>query len=122
RKWFTPSEHLAEPYVIVSADAGVPAADATARELAKPYGAWVHGIRTGEGAIPYPTPAEAGAAAWSDADRARGAHRGDTQFAGVPALRRVHGADELLITAVPHDPAGRVRSQELLAGAWRASG
>lgn len=129
RKWFTPSEYLAEPYVIVSADAVVAEDDATARELAKPYGVWVHGIRTGKGAIPYPTPAEADAFEWSEADRALVADRIDTQFVGSPetvvaglrTLRRVTGADELLITTITHDHADRVRSYELLAEAWRAS-
>ena len=57
------------------------------------------------------------------------ADRIDTQFVGSPetvvaglrTLRRVTGADELLITTITHDHADRVRSYELLAEAWRAS-
>ena len=33
-------------------------------------------------------------------------------------LRRVTGADELLITTITHGHADRVRSYELLAKAW----
>ena len=50
----------------------------------------------------------------------------DTQFVGDPAavaaklatLRRVTGADELLVTTITHDHADRVRSFELLAKEW----
>jgi hypothetical protein len=43
--------------------------EATARELATGYGLWVRSIRTGEGAIPFPTPDQARAHVWNDADR-----------------------------------------------------
>ncbi|MFD0665824.1 LLM class flavin-dependent oxidoreductase [Thermocatellispora tengchongensis] len=127
RKAFTPSAELAEPYVVVSADVVVAEDDATARELAKPYGLWVRSIRTGQGAIPYPSIAEADAHEWTDEDRALVADRTDTQFAGSPetvverlrVLQRVTGADELLVTTITHDHADRVRSYELLARAWR---
>ncbi|MEN3309627.1 MAG: hypothetical protein V7603_5829, partial [Micromonosporaceae bacterium] len=61
-------------------------------------------------------------------DRALVADRVDTQFVGAPdtvvaglrVLRRVTGADELLITTITHEHADRVRSFELLAKAWQA--
>lgn len=126
RAAFRPSALLAEPYLLVSADAVVAPDDATARRLAAPYGRWVHSIRTGAGAIEYPTPAQADAADWSDADRALVADRVDTQFVGSPdtvaghlrALQKATGADELLVTTITHDHADRVRSYELLARAW----
>ena len=126
RQAFKPSKALAEPYVIVSADVVVAADDATARELAKPYGLWVRSIRTGAGARPYPTPEEADAHVWSAEDLALVKDRIDTRFVGTPdavaerlrVLRRVTGADELLVTTITHDHADRVRSYELLAGAW----
>lgn len=128
REAFTPSKVLSEPYVVVSADVVVAEHDATARELAKPYGLWVRAIRTGQGAIPYPTPEEADAHVWSEADRALVADRVDTRFAGSPetvverlrVLQRVTGADELLVTTITHGHADRVRSYELLAEAWQA--
>ncbi|MEU7894525.1 MsnO8 family LLM class oxidoreductase [Nonomuraea sp. NPDC049152] len=126
RKAFQPSEVLAEPYVIVSADAVVAEDAATAGELAKPYGLWVRSIRTGQGAIPFPSPEEADAHVWTDSDRALVRDRIDTQFVGDPdtvaerlrTLQRVTAADELLVTTITHAHADRVRSYELLAKAW----
>ncbi|MEV0967857.1 LLM class flavin-dependent oxidoreductase [Microtetraspora glauca] len=126
RDAFTPSQVLAEPYVLVSADAVVAPDDATARELAKPYALWVHRIRTAKGAPPYPTPAEADAFPWTEWDRALVADRVETQFVGSPGtvvaglrvLQRATGADEVLVTTITHGHADRVRSYELLAAAW----
>ncbi|WP_214317827.1 LLM class flavin-dependent oxidoreductase [Nonomuraea sediminis] len=126
REAFKPSDRLAEPYVIVSADAVVAETEARARELARGYGLWVRSIRTGAGAMPYPTAAEADAHVWTDADRELVRDRIDTQFVGSPeqvaerlrVLRRVTGADELLITTITHDHEDRVRSYELLAETW----
>jgi alkanesulfonate monooxygenase SsuD/methylene tetrahydromethanopterin reductase-like flavin-dependent oxidoreductase (luciferase family) len=86
----------------------------------------VHSIRAGDGAIPYPTPDAALAAPLDDAALAVVRDRVATRFVGDPSfvaerletLRRVTGADELLVTAVTHDPADRERSYELLADVW----
>jgi luciferase family oxidoreductase group 1 len=126
REAFKPSAWLAEPYVVVSADAVVAEDEATARELASPYALWVRSIRTGAGAMRFATPAEAAAHPWTDADRELVRDRVDTQFTGTPeqvaerlrVLRRVTGADELLVTTITHDHDDRVRSYELLAEAW----
>jgi len=127
REAFRPSADLDRPYVSVSADVVVAADEATARELATGYGLWVRSIRTGEGAIAFPTPKEAREYTWSDADRELVADRVDTQFAGSPAqvadqleqLQEATGADELIITTITHDHADRVRSYQLLAEEWR---
>lgn len=126
RAAFRPSKTLAEPWLMVSADVVVAEDESTARRLAAPYGLWVRSVRTGAGAIPYPSPEEALAAPWTDADRDLVADRVDTQFVGTPetvvdrldTLRRVTGADELLVTTITHDHADRVRSFELLAEHW----
>jgi alkanesulfonate monooxygenase SsuD/methylene tetrahydromethanopterin reductase-like flavin-dependent oxidoreductase (luciferase family) len=126
RKAFQPSAALAEPYVLVSADVVVAEDDETARRLATPYGLWVRSIRTGRGAIPFPTPEDAAAHDWSEEDRELVADRIDTQFTGSPrtvaerlrVLRRVTGADELLVTTITHDHTDRVRSFESLAEEW----
>jgi alkanesulfonate monooxygenase SsuD/methylene tetrahydromethanopterin reductase-like flavin-dependent oxidoreductase (luciferase family) len=126
RAAFRPSADLGRPCVSVSADVVVAADEATARELAAGYGAWVRSIRSGEGAIPFPSPAEARAYRWSDADRAMVADRVDTQFAGsakqvadqLEQLQEATGADELIITTITHDHADRVRSYRLLAEEW----
>jgi len=130
RAAFRPSDVLAEPYVIVSADVLVAEDTATARELAKPFGPWVRDIRTGRGAQPYLTPEQAGALDWTEQDAELVADRVDTRFVGAPdevaerleTLRRVTGADELLVTTIAHAHADRVRSYELLAKAWGLSG
>ncbi|WP_328557585.1 MsnO8 family LLM class oxidoreductase [Streptomyces sp. NBC_00358] len=127
RAAFQPSDVLDKPYVSVSADVVVAEDDDTARELATGYGLWVRSIRNAEGAIQFPTPDEARAHVWTDADRALVQDRLDTQFVGSPGrvadelarLQEATGADELLITTITHDHADRVRSYELLAEEWR---
>ena len=127
RAAFRPSADLDRPYVSVSADVVVAEDDATARELAAGYGLWVRSIRSGEGAIAFPTPKEARAHSWTDADRELVADRVDTQFVGAPAqvadqleqLKEAAGADELIITTITHDHADRVRSYQLIAEEWR---
>ena len=111
----------------VGADVVVAPTAAEARELAAGYGAWVRSIRTGEGAIQFPTPEQARALPWDDEDRALVADRLATQFVGTPVqvadqleqLRDAAGADELIITTITHDHADRVRSYQLLAEEWQ---
>ncbi|GAA3788813.1 MsnO8 family LLM class oxidoreductase [Streptomyces chiangmaiensis] len=127
RAAFQPSDHLDKPYVSVSADVVVAEDDETARELATGYGLWVRSIRTAEGAIPFPTPEQARAHAWTEGDRTLVADRVDTQFVGSPVrvadqleqLQEATGADELIITTITHDHADRVRSYRLLADEWQ---
>ncbi|MCT4352215.1 LLM class flavin-dependent oxidoreductase [Streptomyces sp. Je 1-79] len=126
RAAFQPSDDLEKPYVSVSADVVVAEDDETARELATGYGLWVRSIRTGEGAIPFPTPDEALDHDWTEADLTLVADRVDTQFVGSPGrvadqleqLREATDADELIITTITHAHADRVRSYRLLAEEW----
>lgn len=121
---------VAEPHVSVSADVVVAEDEDTARELAAGYGPWVRSIRTAEGAIQYPSAAEAARYPWTDADRDLVADRLDTQFVGtakqvadrLEVLRDATGADELIVTTITHDHADRVRSFELLAEEWEVRG
>jgi alkanesulfonate monooxygenase SsuD/methylene tetrahydromethanopterin reductase-like flavin-dependent oxidoreductase (luciferase family) len=127
RAAFRPSADLDRPYVSVSADVVVAEDEETARELATGYGLWVRSIRSGEGAIEFPTPKEAREHVWTDADRELVDDRVDTQFVGSPSqvaekleqLRDATDADELLITTITHDHADRVRSYQLLANEWQ---
>ncbi|QXJ22215.1 LLM class flavin-dependent oxidoreductase [Actinomadura graeca] len=126
REAFTPSRTLDEPYVVVSADVVVAPTDEEARRLASPYGLWVLSIRSRLAAIPYPSPAQADAHEWTPEELDLVADRIETQFVGSPhtvaaqleTLRRVTGADELLVTTITHEHADRVRSYELLAEEW----
>ena len=126
RAAFRPSAELDRPYISVSADVVVADDDATAQWLASGYGAWVRSIRSGEGAIPFPTPEEAAAHQWTEEDRALVKDRVDTQLVGSPTtvadqlerLRDATGADELAITTITHRHEDRVRSYRLLAHEW----
>jgi luciferase family oxidoreductase group 1 len=126
RAAFRPSAVLAAPHVQVSADVVVAPTDAEARDLASGYGLWVRSIRTGDGAMRFPSPSSAAAYPWTDEDRTLVSDRVDTQFAGSPATVAKHlrvlqdatGADELLVTTITHSHADRVRSFELLAREW----
>ncbi|HEY6790212.1 MAG TPA: LLM class flavin-dependent oxidoreductase [Trebonia sp.] len=117
---------LDRPHVMASADVVVAPTDAEARELAAGYGLWVRSIRTGAGAMSFPSPEEARAFHWSDEDRALVEDRISTQFVGSPAtvatslriLQEATGADELLVTTITYEHADRVRSAQLLAKEW----
>lgn len=127
RNTFQPSDVLAEPYVVVSAD--VLAADdtATARRLASSYGHWVHSIRAGGGAAPYPDPDAVSPLTGEQLELVK--DRTETQFVGsvdvvtqrLSDLQRVTAADELVITSVAYRHEDRLRSHELIAKAWTAS-
>ncbi|MET9879565.1 LLM class flavin-dependent oxidoreductase [Actinacidiphila glaucinigra] len=126
RAAFQPGGVLDKPYVSVSADVVVAQDDATARELATGYAPWVRSIRAAEGAIEFPTPAQARAHSWTKADLALVADRVETQFAGSPQrvadqleqLQEATAADELIVTTITHDHEDRVRSHRLLAEEW----
>jgi luciferase family oxidoreductase group 1 len=124
RNAFVPSDALAQPYVVVSAD--VVAADdtATARHLASTYGNWVYAIRSRDGAEPYPDPDRAGPLTETEYEVVK--DRVATQFVGdadevahrLDALQRATDADELVITSVTHRHQDRLRSHQLVAKSW----
>ncbi|MGU3292962.1 LLM class flavin-dependent oxidoreductase [Williamsia sp. M5A3_1d] len=124
RDAFVPSATLAEPYVVVSADVVVADDGATARELASSFGPWVHSIRAGGGAVPYPDPAVT--EPLTESQQAVVDDRVRTQFVGDAAsvaeqlrtLAAATGADELVVTSVTHGFDDRLRSHELLAKEW----
>jgi luciferase family oxidoreductase group 1 len=126
RDAFRPAAALAAPQLLVSADVVVGADDAEARHLASPYGLWVHSIRSGAGAMEFPTPQQAADHRWTAEERALVADRVETQIVGGPAtvadqleiLAADTGAGELLVTTITHDHADRVRSYRLLAAEW----
>ena len=124
RAAFQPSDALAEPYVVVSADVVVADDTETAHRLASSYGHWVHSIRAGDGAVPFPNPDTVGPL--TDEQREVVKDRTATQFvgdadevaAGLETLQRVTKADELVVTSVTHSHSDRLRSHELLAKRW----
>ena len=127
RNAFQPSEQLAEPYVVVSADIVVADDSGTARHLASSYGHWVYSVRAGDGAEPYPDPGTC--PPLSAEQLAMVEDRTVTQFVGDPdevahrldALQRLTRADELVVTSVTHRQEDRLRSHELIAKRWGLS-
>ncbi|HYJ56683.1 MAG TPA: LLM class flavin-dependent oxidoreductase [Mycobacterium sp.] len=128
RAEFKPSKALSEPYVVVSADIVVADDTATASHLASSYGHWVHSIRAGDGAIPYPDPDSVEPLTDAQYDLVK--DRIATQFVGDPdevahqleTLQRVADADELVITSVTHGHVDRLRSHQLIAERWGLPG
>jgi alkanesulfonate monooxygenase SsuD/methylene tetrahydromethanopterin reductase-like flavin-dependent oxidoreductase (luciferase family) len=126
RAAFRPSAKLARPYVIVSADVVVADDDDAAHDMAAGYANWVLSIRSGAGAIEFPTKSEAESYEWDEDERALVKDRVDTQFVGSPKtvarrleqLQEATAADELLITTITHQHDDRVRSYGLLADVW----
>lgn len=126
RASFEPNEELDAPYVIVSAEVLVAETREEAERLAAGYAEWVHSIRSGQGAILYPTVEHATNNALPESQNHLVRDRTATRFVGSPAdvadqlrvLQRATGADELLISTTVHDPAIRLRSFELLAQEW----
>jgi alkanesulfonate monooxygenase SsuD/methylene tetrahydromethanopterin reductase-like flavin-dependent oxidoreductase (luciferase family) len=124
---FRPSDQLERPYISVSADVVVAPSGNVARELASGYGLWVRSIRSGQGAIEFPTPDEAGAHKWGPEDLALVEDRVETQFVGTASqvadqlerLQEATRADEVIVTTITHQHVDRVRSYELLAEEWR---
>jgi alkanesulfonate monooxygenase SsuD/methylene tetrahydromethanopterin reductase-like flavin-dependent oxidoreductase (luciferase family) len=126
RAAFRPSAGLSAPYILVSADVVVAETDDQARDLAAGYAPWVRSIRSGAGAMRFPSPASVAAFAWTDEERALVEDRVSTQFAGSPTtvakhlrvLQEATGADEVLVTTITYRHEDRVRSCELLAREW----
>lgn len=120
---------LEEPRVIVSVDALIADSTVEADRIGGGYTEWVHSIRAGQGAIPYPRPEHALRepidASISDlvADRLQTRFVGDADTVAeqLATLQRVTEADELLVTTITHDPRDCVRSFELLADVWGLS-
>lgn len=125
RSAFRPSTRLAAPHVVVSADVVVADDSATARELASSYGHWVHSIRAGDGAVPYPDPDRCPPLTAPQRDVVE--DRIATQFVGDPdevaerlqTLQKVSRADEVVITSVTHRHSDRLRSHQLIAERWQ---
>ena len=124
---FRPSAVLSAPYSMIAAGVICAGDDDRARFLAGSSGLSFLRLRTGRpGRVP--SPQEAAAYPYSDAEREFIADRQSTQHIGGPerviegltALIKQTGVDELMITTQTFDPADRLRSFELVAMAARA--
>jgi len=110
------------PHAMVAAVVVAAADDAQAAWIAAPSALSMLQLRTGR-LGPLPTPEEAAAYVYSDAERALVDQitaswivgGPETVAAGVEELVRRTGADELMVTTRAHDPADRARSLEIVA-------
>ena len=123
RRAFVPSATHARPYLMISADVVVGRDTADAQRIARPYGAWVQGIRRGEGATRYLSPEEAESIELEadlvlDRTSTQFIGDADTVVQGLETLVRATEADELIVTTNAHQHEDRVRSHEWLAKAW----
>jgi luciferase family oxidoreductase group 1 len=122
RTTFRPSEHLSEPYAMIGAAVVCAKSDEHAQWLAAPGGLSFLRLRSGRPGT-FPTPEEAAAYPYTDAERAFIDDRRSSQIIGSPdtvakqvaELLESTGADELMVTTMVHDPVDRLRSFELLA-------
>jgi luciferase family oxidoreductase group 1 len=121
RQSFRPSPARAEPYVIVTANVLVAPTEADADWEAGPGRLMVYEIRTGRFS-PLRSPEMAAAHPSLAAARAMPSRR----ILGSPAnavaqlddLVAVSGADEIMVSTIAYSLDARLRSLQLLAGAW----
>ncbi|WP_236069370.1 LLM class flavin-dependent oxidoreductase [Citreicoccus inhibens] len=125
RSQFRPSAHLERPYAILGVSVVCAETDERADLLAGTHDLlWVN-FRNGRNG-PIPSPEEARAYAYSPMERQQVGVARSILVCGSPARVRARllelaeqmGADELMVTSHIHDHAERVRSYELLTGAF----
>jgi luciferase family oxidoreductase group 1 len=122
REHFRPSAALDRPYAMVAAAVICADTDEHARWLAGSGALSFLRLRAGRPG-PVPSPQEAAAYPYTDAERAGLADRQASSIVGSPeTVRRgitellaATAADELMITTMTFDPADRLRSFELTA-------
>lgn len=128
RELFRPSPEVPRPVVSVSAEVLIADTSAEAHRRARGYAAWVLSIRSGAGAVPYPSPAHPEPSR-TPQEEALVADRLQTRFVGtaeqvaerLDALARLTGADELLISVSAHRVEHRVETLTRLAEIWRTA-
>ena len=124
RKRFEPSEYLAEPRVMVAVGVICAETDEQARWLAGPSRLAFSRLRSGRPGR-FPSPEEAAAHDFTPDEEsvissiAKGHILGspETVKARLDELVEATGADELMISTMVYDPADRLRSYDLVAGA-----
>jgi len=129
REQFRPSEHLAAPYASVCVWAVAADTQPEAEALFSSRAIWRLGRDVGR-FDPLPSPAEAQAKPLTEAERRHIELLRERSLFGTPdrvaariaALAQQLHVDEVAILSTVHDPAARVRSYELLAGAFGISG
>jgi luciferase family oxidoreductase group 1 len=125
RRQFQPSEYLDAPHAILTLSVICAETTAEAERLASSMQlSWVR-LRSGRPSK-IPSPETALAYPYTEPEAAVVRAYRDLQIIGTPstvrerieALVRRTQADEVMVTTVTHDPAARLRSYQLLAGAF----
>lgn len=122
REHFTPSDYLGAPRTILATSVLCAETDAEAEELAASVDLSFLRLLSGRPG-PLPSPAEALAYHYTDAERVQVQSRRTHHIIGGPATVRARltellartEADELMVTSMIHDHQARLRSYELLA-------
>ncbi|MBL8779327.1 MAG: LLM class flavin-dependent oxidoreductase [Alphaproteobacteria bacterium] len=125
RERFKPHREGDKPRVSVAVFAIAADTDAETERLALTRNLWVMQLLRNQ-AGPFPSPAEAAAYPFTEADRvqiraisARGVTgTPDKVKAGLEKLVAAYGADELVVLSITYEFAARVRSYELIAEAF----
>jgi luciferase family oxidoreductase group 1 len=128
RSHFRPSAALDHPHAMVAAAVICAETDERARWLAGSAALSFLRLRAGRPG-PLPSPEEAAAHPYSEAERASIADRQASSIVGSPQIVRrgitelleATAADELMITTMTHDPADRLRSYDLVADLARSA-
>jgi luciferase family oxidoreductase group 1 len=125
RENFQPSDHQSEPHVILALAAIVADTEERAQQLAQANALSMLRLRSGRPG-PLPSPEEAAAYPWTEAERAAVEEWSGLVSVGTPdqvaadLARRAKSADadELIITTNIHNPTERRHSFTQLAKAW----
>lgn len=128
RRSFRASAQLAEPHAMIAVNVVVADSDEDAERLSRPAAlSFLNLRRARPGRMP--TPEQADAHPWTDAELAFAAARRADQAVGsretvaarLAALLAETAADELMVTTQAYAPADRVRTLEVVAGLLGAS-
>ncbi len=125
---YTPSRFMATPQASVAVSVICAPSDEEAERLAAPLGLWRRRLHRGDpGPIPSVEEALAQLRAGDSRDLALGRRRlvvgaPDRVADELKALAGVYGVEEIVVVTITHDHADRLRSYELLAGAFGLDG
>ena len=129
RETYRPSAAHPRPYSAIAVFAMAAETQAEADRLFGPREVWRAERERGR-FVPLPSPEEAAAYPFTDAERARNAAIRDRAAYGTPdvvrqrltAIAEAHGADEVAVVTALHDAEARRRSFKLLADAFQLNG
>jgi len=125
RERYRPSARHPAPYAAICPWAVAAESEAAAEELYTSRAVWRLSRDRGV-FLPLPSPQEAAAHDWTDAERTRAERQRARAFVGtgaavaaqLRALAQELGAQEVVVLTTTHDPAARQRSYACLAKGW----